>query len=441
MASVETRINKGKKTYRIRLSEGEHPYRPRIGLGAVTKKEAGSACGFVENLVSYCNTGKELKPDTQKWLNTIRPFVRRRLEALGLIEPEAKPQEAKNQTTLSDWIDGYIKGRTDAKPGTITAMNQAVDNLYEFISKDTLLVDFTPHDADKFRRHLLAAGLAESTTRRRCKYAKQFFAQAIKARIISSNPFDDVPVAGRSNTDRQQFISREDILKVIEACPNSQWKLIFTLSRYGGLRIPSELFGLRWEDILWDKKRFIIHSPKTEHHEGKETRICPLFPELEACLLEVFEQSEAGQTHVITIYNENNSNLRTQAIRIIKRSGVKVWPKLFNNLRSSRETELVETFPIHVVTEWLGNSPDIANKHYLQTHEEHFKTAIEIGGLNRGQTAAVTGQMSRRESQEENQGDDTTLLNAMIYESKKKGANLYDPHLIVPRGFEPLLPG
>ena len=59
----------------------------------------------------------------------------------------------------------------------------------------------------------------------------------------------------------------------------------------------------------------------------------------------------------------------------IRRAGLERWPKLFVNLRSSRETELVETFPIHVATAWLGNSPEIAKAHYLQVTDEHFARA------------------------------------------------------------------
>ena len=64
--------------------------------------------------------------------------------------------------------------------------------------------------------------------------------------------------------------------KISQRSHQVQWsgiRVIFALARYGGLRIPSELYGLTWDDILWDKKRFIIHSPKTEHIEGRETRI------------------------------------------------------------------------------------------------------------------------------------------------------------------------
>ena len=131
-------------------------------------------------------------------------------------------------------------------------------------------------------------------------------------------------------------------------------------------------------DILWDKQRFIVHSPKTEQIEGKESRVVPIFPELEPYLLEVYEQAEKGQTKLITIYNEKNSNLRTQFHRIIKKAGFKPWDKPFQNLRSSRETELVEDFPIHVVTAWLGNSPEVAKKHYLQVTDEHFDRAVEV---------------------------------------------------------------
>lgn len=41
------------------------------------------------------------------------------------------------------------------------------------------------------------------------------------------------------------------------------------------------------------------------------------------------------------------------------------------------ETELAERFPIRVVTAWLGSTPEIARKHYLQITEDHFRQAAE----------------------------------------------------------------
>ena len=76
------------------------------------------------------------------------------------------------------------------------------------------------------------------------------------------------------------------------------------------------------------------------------------------------------------VYRDTNANLRTQLLRIIQRAGLQRWPKLFQNLRSTRETELAEDFPMHVVCQWIGNSQPIAAKHYLQVTDDHFSKAV-----------------------------------------------------------------
>ena len=54
------------------------------------------------------------------------------------------------------------------------------------------------------------------------------------------------------------------------------------------------------------------------------------------------------------------------------------------NLNSAtRQTELEESFPSHVVCKWIGNSLQVARKHYLQTTDEHFDRAI-WGGAKSG---------------------------------------------------------
>jgi hypothetical protein len=83
--------------------------------------------------------------------------------------------------------------------------------------------------------------------------------------------------------------------------------------------------------------------------------------------------------------------------RIIRRAGVKPWPKLFHNLRSTRQTELTEKFPSHVVCAWLGNSRAVAQDHYLQVTDAHFALAAiqptmqpEQAAQNPAQSLAVT---------------------------------------------------
>ena len=62
--------------------------------------------------------------------------------------------------------------------------------------------------------------------------------------------------------------------------------------------------------------------------------------------------------------------------RIVKRAGLKPWPRIFHNLRASRQTELEAQHPTHVVCSWIGNSPAVAQKHYLQVTDDHFEKAL-----------------------------------------------------------------
>lgn len=95
-------------------------------------------------------------------------------------------------------------------------------------------------------------------------------------------------------------------------------------------------------------------------------------------LREVFEQAEPDSEFIVTGYRSSNVNLRTQLQRIIRTAGLKSWPKLFQNLRSTRETELNEQWPEHVVCAWIGNSKAVAREHYLQVTQEHFERAAGL---------------------------------------------------------------
>ncbi len=245
-----------------------------------------------------------------------------------------------------------------------------------------------PGEAEDFRIYLRTdESLAENTVRRRCGIAKQFFRAAKQKKIIADNPFDGLPTTVRENSERWYFISRDEAQAVLDACPDAEWRLIFALCRHGGLRCPTEVLRLKWSDINWEHDRFTVHASKTEHHADAGLRQVPLFPELLPLLRDCFEEAEPGSEYVITRYREHNENLRTQMTKIIKRAGLTPWPKVFQNLRSTRETELAQEFPIHVVCKWIGNSPQVASRHYLQITEEHFAKAVQ----NPVQSASVSG--------------------------------------------------
>jgi len=144
----------------------------------------------------------------------------------------------------------------------------------------------------------------------------------------------------------------------------------------------------------------------------------PLFPELRPYLEAAFERAAPGTVHVITRWRDTEKNLRTGLLRILHRAGLKPWPRLYQNLRSSRETELAESFPIHVVAEWLGNSPKTALAHYTQVTEEHYRKALQ----NPVQQVAV---LSRIDSQPDGSGSEQDdVAQALAFLATNRNVNI-----------------
>ena len=420
MASVVSE-NAGRRL--IQLSPSEHPNRPKIRIGKVSKRDAETVRVHIEKLLRANMTGSTMPPATATWLAGIPASLQRRLQKFGIIESSKR----KICPTVAEWIKKYIEGRTDIKPNTKRNMEQAQRSLIEFFGKTRRLDEVTVGDTEDFRIYLKAQGLAEATIRRRCKRAKQLFTAAVRKEIISKSPFADMKCGTSCNPERFYFVGREDIKVMLNACPDDEWRLIFALARYGGIRIPSEAFLLTWADINFDEMRFTVRSPKTEH-QGKGSRLVPIFPELYPLLLKAFENAEEGAVYVITKYRDPKQNLRTQAHRIIQRAGLEPWPKTFQNMRSTRETELAEEYPVQVVCQWIGNSPQVAARHYLQVTEDHFKKAVQ-------DPVQTTHDKGRKRVPEESAGigDETQVIDCQCVANSGS-----DKHLqpIPPRGLE-----
>ena len=120
-----------------------------------------------------------------------------------------------------------------------------------------------------------------------------------RRKLIDENPFEGVKAAATGIKDRQRFVTREEIARVLDACPDHHWRTIVALSRYGGLHCPSEVLSLRWQDVNWDAGRIVVQSPKTEHHPGKASRTIPLFPELRKAIEEAFDLATEGAEFVV----------------------------------------------------------------------------------------------------------------------------------------------
>ncbi|MFO0916535.1 MAG: tyrosine-type recombinase/integrase [Pirellulales bacterium] len=362
MASVEKRG----KTYRVvPFINGRKVY---FSLGAVSLKVAQRFGNNIDDLINCRRLAIPVEGDAAKWLAGLDDRLYALLEREGLVGPRRRP------CSLGEFIDSYIESKTDVGERRRGKFRNVRDRVVSYFSGKTI-DQITPGDADEYSRWLMDR-FKPATAQKECQVVSQFFTHAVRKEIISRNPFQGVSVGKSTDTSRQVFIGLDTFWKVVEACPDWEWRLVAVLARIGGLRVPSELAGLRWEHIRWDDGTMLILSPKTAHH-GKGSRRIPLFPELREYLEDAQKMVGRSSPYVLPMLSGRaDKNLGTRFQKIIRRAGVEVWPRTFQNLRSSRQTELEEQFPTHVVCRWLGNSPKVAHKHYLQVTPDHYARAV-----------------------------------------------------------------
>ena len=378
MASV-SRDAGGKRRILFVAPDGK---RKAIRLGKVSQRTAEQVKFRVERLL-------EAKANRPRNRRRYRPVDCRleeqladKLARVDLI-PKPEPQAAAK---LGPFLRAYLDGRADLKPATKIVRGQVIRDLTNHFGELRDVQTITPGNADDFKQWLVGRKLAPTTIHKRLQSARSFFDAMRRRKLIDDNPFEGVKAAATGIKDRQRFVTRQEIARVLDACPDHHWRAIVSLARFGGLRCPSEVLSLRWRDVDWDGGRINVQSPKTEHHPGPASRIIPLFPELRPILAESFELAPDGAEFVVDGKFRKaargpggwlNTNLRTNFEKIVRCAGLQKWPRLFHNLRASRETELVESYPVQVVTSWLGNTPSVAMRHYLMTTDEHFKAALK----------------------------------------------------------------
>lgn len=329
----------------------------RLRLGKVSQSQAETVKRLVEAILGSTKVGERPAGDVMSRVRKLDPSIQRQLDRLGLIGEYRNP-------TLQEFVDDFVSTSIGAD-NTVRNHEQLAKRLVEFFGANTRVKDIKPSDADRWRKS--RAQKAPSTINREIKRCKQFFAAAVRDEIIQQNPFSHLKAGKMSNPARSQFVPREIIDRLMAACHCQQWRIIIALSRYGGLRVPSEILECRWEDVDWDRGRMSFYSPK-----DKRTRTIPLFPELREEL-----EPERQESGPIVTQVRVTKNLRLGLLRILKRANVKPWPRIWHNLRASRTTELCDKFPAHVVTQWVGNSERVAKEHYLLTHDGHFEAAIK----------------------------------------------------------------
>jgi integrase len=411
---MATIIQKQNKTIEIRFKDANGKSQS-IYPGKIAKRAAQSIGSKIDHIVGRQIVGAEPDHEVAQWLAKLAEnsgilyakLVKKGLaQPLRAAEPAAEPDLAP---TIRKWCDDYIAAHPGADR-TIELLTVTARSLCHKFGDDKRIDTFNAGDAETYRKWLQTngnerkkykAGLALNTVRRTIGRCKQFFGSAVKHQLISRNPFDGEASAVTGNEDRLVLVPAEWIEKCIRKAPCEDWRIMLAFARYAGMR-SHETRIQKWEDIDLANNEMLVRSHKTP-----PVRRCPIFPELRPHLLRAREHAPEGAELVVTRYDAD-ANILTTMKKIVIKAGLVPWAKLMQNLRATRETELLAHYPAKDVTSWLGNSPEVANKHYAMTMQASFDRAIEEGAKIVGVTTAPPKGQTTAASATEPANDDLT---------------------------------
>lgn len=358
--------------------------RCRIRLGTMPKKEAERVKGYIQDLVDALANGLPAPQEAQGWLLRLAPETHAKLAEAGLV-PNRKPRAL--DAFCRDVIE-RLKG--DLNPATLFHYDIATREATAYFGKDRDIATITAGHALDFHRHLRTKrGLGVSTAGKRCATMRAIFGDAVRHKLVMENPFADkaVPKATPPAPDsRRAFIPLEAALKVMAELPDAEMRAMFALARFAGVR-HDEPYKMTWADVDFANSILRIPCPKTERKTGKTHRECPLFAEVERALLDLRDAAPEGEPYLLPTYRRKTKQCASKKLKdAMRRAGVTVWKRPWQNLRSTREIELVAAGnPESFVAEWVGHDVKVAKEHYLRSTHESMALALKRDAARVGQ--------------------------------------------------------
>jgi integrase len=272
-----------------------------------------------------------------------------------------------NQFSLSlqELYERFQETKTALKPSSQFSYLNWYKNLVKYFGACRVVSTITPSDCKKFFDSCKSR-FSDCTTARGLRRCKTIFNYAVKQGFIQSNPFAGITFRVDTNLERQFYVSRDVIHKVLEHCRDDRERLAVALGRFAGLRVPSEIRELRYCDFTDDVIK-ISKNTKTG------SRDVPLFAEVRAIFQRLHFESEEERIFPAKY------RVREILLRSIRAAGLKKWSKLLVNLRSSCITDLVRFgYSEKVLDSIFGNSAVVRKIHYIQFQKElEYRKVLE----------------------------------------------------------------
>ena len=343
----------------------------KLTLGAINKEDADHFGANLNLLISYKKNFGSVPPNVERWVDSLSLTHQRQLKSLGLVD---------NLTPTGGYLISHLckdftKYRlSDKSASTITEYEKGRRNLIDCFGDVSIDSIDIKNGREFFYWLRNDQNLADNTAKQRLRYARTIFDMAVEDRRLSYNPFKARGLSVTQSAAKKDYVSSRTFEKIIDSVNDSDWKLLFTLTRCVPMRIPSEFTDLTWDDVDFEKNKILIHSPKTRHL-GKHARLVPIFSRVSPLLVEL--HGRRGDEIYVFEGLRLITNVGKIAKDICKRANVTPWGNFWNSIRASAETDLMDRFGLRRACQWSGNSAATAMKNYALVRSEDYDDSGE----------------------------------------------------------------
>lgn len=375
---------------------------------------------IVEKIKGYSEAGMKWQKSLEENVKELEGGQYELLVKTGLIEEE-KAEVYYLGSCLQSCVDSDIravKGNTLTEDtvrkrfNTSKLLIQFIDRKYKRKShsqnKKYCLPEsnfdirkLTAKDGREFCKYMqLDEGYAYDTLLGKVKQVRSYFKQILNDGLIGKNIFDsvkpEVPLNHKARIADRRVVIGYNVLSILEDLfygfwddgeMSDGWMMYYILLRWTGAR-KNEPLHLRWTDIDWERERINMPQPKVRRYK-EPTRSMPMFIDspLKKYLGIIHEnQGSPVDGYVVrgilnlddydrTKVNWKSVNGGTTLIKKIKKyGGTAPWPKLFQNLRVTRENELMVSgkYRVAAVLAFLGHAAGTFSRSYFTLTEEDF---------------------------------------------------------------------
>lgn len=356
---------------------------------------------LINQLAGYIGLGALPAPHLQQQIRDIKEVrYLKLLEELELIPAQMKVKDYTIGTFLEDCLE---KDKSRVSGGVIenSTLVKRTNACKKFLNKFGRTFDIRNLDYEKLDRYFRKRieEHSRSLVQGELRILKRYFKEAIQKELIYGNPFDGVVVElDNENIAKKRILIPAETLQTVEDWlkenrPNDYY-VYWILVRWTGAR-KNEPLHLTWQHIDFDSHNGIgsiqMPSPKTKK-KGKPFRLLPMFvgtPVREVLKAEFERQKKLTPSSpsgyvvrdVCKLSPLNREkvdwdrvNPNTNLKRLIEKAGVKPWVKTCQNLRVTRENELINSaeYRSESVHQWVGHTRKTFEASYATIDPQEF---------------------------------------------------------------------